>query len=344
MEREERRSLFQNLRESRSLLMGLAIIGIAFYHAPFVLHNQWVILWKSTLNCGVDLFLFLSGLGACHSIARRGGAGYLRQRAGRLLPGLYLFLLPWCGVMVYLGAMDLRQLLGSVTLLGWWLGESTQLNWYFSAVWMFFLLAVPCYGLFCRTRRPVLLWLILTAASMALGMVVGSLTPCYWLMTAVTRLPVFLTGMLFGRLEQLDFRHEARLWWIAVLLLPVGLWLVLITVLGYGYVYGYSLGMWWYPYALVIPGGAVLLADIAAVLRKNKVLRALMRPIEWCGESSAEILMIHVGLYKVITTVTRCRNRYWAIIMVGCLVLGCGYHYLVTTRILKGKNRGGKRQ
>ena len=337
---EGRRRLFQNLRESRSLLMGLAIIGIAFYHAPFILHNQWVVLWKSTLNCGVDLFLFLSGLGACHSIAKRGGGGYLRQRAVRLLPGLYLFLLPWCAVMIGLGAMDLRQFVGAVTLLGWWWGESMQLNWYFSAVWMFFLLAIPCYKLFCRTKHPMGLWGLLTALSIGIGI----LCPFSWIMTAVTRLPIFLTGMLFGRLEQLDFRHEARLWWIAVLLLPVGLWLVLITVLGYGYVYGYSLGMWWYPYALVIPGGAVLLADIAVVLRKNKVLRALMRPIEWCGESSAEILMVHVGVYKVITTVTRCRNRYWAIIMVGCLVLGCGYHYLVTARLLKGKNRGGKRQ
>ena len=321
--------LFQNLRESRSLLMGIAIIGIAFYHAPFILHNQWVLLWKSALNWGVDLFLFLSGLGACHSIKQRGGMGYLRQRAARLLPGLYLFLLPWCVVMMALGAMGLRQCLGAVTLLGWWLGEPMQLNWYFSAVWMFFLLAIPCYRLFCRTKHPVGLWLVLVGVSIGIGI----LCPFPWLMTAVTRLPVFLTGMLFGRLEQLDFRHEGRLRGIVLLLLPAGLWLVIITYLGYGYVYGYSLGLWWYPYALVIPGGAVLISDLAAALRKRTVLSRLMRPIEWCGESSAEILMVHVGIYKIINTVTRFRNRYWAMICLGCLVLGCGYHYLVTARL-----------
>lgn len=322
-------SLFQNLRESRSLLMGLAIIGIAFYHAPFILHNQWVVLWKSALNWGVDLFLFLSGLGACHSIQKRGGAGYLCQRAVRLLPGLYLFLLPWCGVMILLGAMGPRQFLGSVTLLGWWLGESVQLNWYFSAVWLFFLLAIPCYRLFCRAKHPAGLWGLLTVISIGFGF----LCPFPWLMTAVTRLPIFLTGMLFGRLEQLGFRHERRLRVIVLLLLPLGLWLVLITYLGYGYVYGYSLGLWWYPYALVVPGGAVLLADIAVFLRKSTVLRVLMRPVEWCGESSAEILMVHVGVYKIITTVTRCRNRYWAMTFLGCLLLGCGYYYLVTKRL-----------
>lgn len=109
MAQPERRSLFQNLRDSRSLLMGLAILGIVFYHTPFILHNQWVIMVKSFFNWGVDLFLFLSGLGACHSLRRQGGVSYLKRRAGRLLPGLYLFLLPWCAGMMVVGAMDLGQ-------------------------------------------------------------------------------------------------------------------------------------------------------------------------------------------------------------------------------------------
>ena len=322
-------ALFRNLRESRSLLMGLAIIGITFYHAPFIIHDPWLELCHSVLNWGVDLFLFLSGLGACHSIRSRGGRGYLRQRAARLLPGLYLFLLPWCAVMMALGAMTLRQFLGSVTLLGWWLGDPIQLNWYFSAVWMFFLLAVPCYHLFCRTKHPVLLWLGLTAISIGIGI----LCPLSWLMTAVARLPVFLTGMLFGRLEQIKYAHETRLRIIVLLLLPLGLWLVLITNLGYGWVYGYSLGLWWYPYALVIPGGAVLIADLSAALRKRRFPQLLMKPIEWCGESSAEILMVHMGLYKLIFVTTRLRNRHWLLVLLGCLVLGCLYHRFVSTHL-----------
>lgn len=316
-------ALFQNLRESRSLLMGLAIIGIAFYHAPFIIHNPWLEMCHSFLNWGVDLFLFLSGLGACHSIQNRGGRGYLRQRAARLLPALYPVMLLWCAVMAGLGVMSLRQLLGTVTLLGWWLGEPIQLNWYFSAVWMFFLLAIPCYGLFRRTKHPVGLWLVLTAVSMA----VGILCPFSWLMTAVARLPVFLTGMLFGRLEQTGC--ENRLRGILFALIPVGLWLAVIAYLGYGYVYGYSLGLWWYPYALIIPGGAVLIADLAAWAKKQPRCARLLRPIEWCGESSAEILMIHIALYKIIFVTTHLRNRHWLMVFAGCLALGCGYHRLM---------------
>lgn len=330
MEQTAQRSVFQNLKDSRSLLMGLAIIGIAFYHAPFIIHNPWLEMGHSVLNWGVDLFLFLSGLGACHSIQNGGGA-YLKRRAHRLLPGLYLFLIPWCGAMIALGSMTFRQLLGSVTLLGWWLGESVQLNWYFSAVWLFFLLAVPCYTLFCKTKHPVLLWLGLTAASIGAGI----LCPFSWLMTAVTRLPIFLTGMLFGRLEQTGFRHNTRLRAVLLLLMLLGLWLVLITYLGYGYVYGYSLGLWWYPYALVIPGGAVLISDLAAVLGKYPLLSHVGRPIRRCGESSAEILMVHIGIYKIIFVTTRLRNRHWLLVFLGCLILGCGYHRLVEQLFFK---------
>lgn len=309
--------------------MGLAICGIAFFHVPFVIHNRWLQVFHDSLNCGVDLFLFLSGLGACHSIQRRGAGGYLRQRAHRLLPGLYAFMLPWCAVMAALGAMSGREVLGTVTLLGWWLGQYNQLNWYFSAVWLFFLLAPPIYLLLQKSLHPTAVWGVLTLFSIALGI----LCPLDRLMTAVTRLPVFLTGMLFGRLEQLGNPHTKLLRALLIPLMLLGLWLILIAYWGYGWVYGYSLGLWWYPYALVIPGAAVLVSDLAALLRKFPALRRIMRPLEWCGESSAEILMIHVGLYKIIFATTRFQNDIWLLILLSCLVLGCLYHYYVVPHL-----------
>lgn len=330
--------MFQKLRENRSLLMGLAVCGVAFFHTPFVIHDPWVGMLHNTLNSGVELFLFFSGIGACHSIQRRGGGGYLRQRAARLLPGLYLFLIPWCAVMAALGYMTGREVLGSVTLLGWWLGQSNQLNWYFSAVWMFFLLAVPLYALFRRTEHPVLLWLGLTV----LSVLVGILCPLDYLMTAVARLPIFLTGMLFGRLEQTGFRRTGLLRGILIALMPAGLLLVTVVYWSYGWGYGYKLGLWWYPYALVVPGAAVLLADLFSWLRRFRPMARLMRPLEWCGESSAEILMVHVGIYKLIQNTTKMRNRYWLCTLLGCLVLGCLYHYFVTSRLRRPS--GGKFQ
>ncbi len=315
--------------------MGLAICGIAFFHAPFVIHNPWLKLFHDMLNCGVDLFLFLSGLGAYHSIRSRGGRGYLCQRAIRLFPGLYLFLIPWGLIMFLAGFMTGRDFIGSVTLLGWWFGQTNQLNWYFSAVWAFFLLAVPLYHLFSRTKHPIPLWLSLTIISVLLGI----LCPVDRLMVAVTRLPIFLTGMLFGCLECRGFSHEKLLRCILYPLMFLGLWLVAATYWGLGWTYGYSLGLWWYPYALIIPGAAIMISDLAAICRKYRIPSLLMRPFQWCGESSAEILMVHVGVYKIIFATTTFRNRIWLCILLACLALGCLYHYLVVSRLHLSKRQ-----
>ena len=315
--------------------MGLAICGVVFFHTPMVLHDPWVSLLHDMLNCGVDMFLFLSGLGACHSIARRGGRDYLRQRCQRILPGLYLFLIPWCAAMMALGYMTPWELLGNLTLVGWWLGQSAQFNWYFSAVWIFFLLAVPLYRAFCRTEHPAALWLALTLLSIVLGI----LCPLDYLMTAVARLPIFLTGMLFGRLEQTNFSRTGLLRLGLILLIPAGLWLVGYTYWGYGWAYGYRFGLWWYPYALLTPGVALLISELSAVLRKIPMASRLLRPLERCGECSAEILIVHIGIYKLIQSL-RFRNRYWLMILLGCILLGCLYHDFVVPRLHLPRRRG----
>lgn len=320
--------MFRKIRDSRSLLMGLAIFAIGFYHAPFEIHNFWIYVFHESLNMGVDLFLFFSGLGACHSLKKRGARSYLSQRAKRLLPGLYLFLLPWCAVMAYLGEMTLLEFLGNITFLGWWFQLPDQLNWYFSGVWLYFLLAPVFYGLFCRSKHPVLLWGLLVIAAVSLGV----FWPFDYYMTVLARLPVFLTGMLFGRLEQTDFKRETLLKVICWCLLPIGLYLVTIIYGGYGWYFGYSLGMWWYPYALVIPGGVLLVSEIAAVLRKWKPARLAMRPMEWLGESSSEALMVHIGVYKVIFVLTTFHNQIWVMIWLCTMVFGLLYRR-VTKRL-----------
>ena len=128
--------------------MGLAILGVVIFHAPFVISHYKLRVIHDNLCCGVDLFLLFSGLGACHSIRSHGGKGYLKKRLSRLLPGLIPVLVLWSLLMHFLGYLNWKEFFGSITLLGWWLGQYKQLNWYFSAVWAFFLMAAPSIGCF----------------------------------------------------------------------------------------------------------------------------------------------------------------------------------------------------
>lgn len=55
--------------------MGLAILGVVIFHAPFVISYYKLRVIHDNLCCGVDLFLFFSGLGACTPSAPIGGKG-----------------------------------------------------------------------------------------------------------------------------------------------------------------------------------------------------------------------------------------------------------------------------
>ncbi|MDD6024402.1 MAG: acyltransferase family protein [Oscillospiraceae bacterium] len=317
--------MFASLRRNRSLLMGLAILGITFYHAPFVIHNSWIRLFHDVLYCGVDLFLFYSGIGACHSIEKSGGRAYLGKRAKRLLPGLIPVLWGWSLLMLGKGVFTGKQFLGSVTLLGWWFGSQMQLNWYFSAVWLFFVLAIPLYGLFRKTKYPAVLW---AGAVLVLSLlcVFGRLPYNVEMLTA--RMTVFLTGMLFGRLEQRGFEKTGRITILAMAAMAVG---ILVVIASERYIaprYGYVYGLGWLPFLLVIPGGSILTGKLADALRKTR-LRVLMKPIEWVGQASGEILMVHMAVYKTILVFGKLANAGWLMVLAGCVVLGICYYHLI---------------
>lgn len=313
--------MFSRLKESRSFLMGLAILGVIIFHASFSISSYKLRLIHDNLCCGVDLFLFFSGIGACHSIAAHGGKGYLKNRLRRILPGLMPILILWSAWMVFTGVMSWKEFLGSVTLLGWWFGQYKQLNWYFSAVWAFFLLAVPLYQLFRRCRRPVLLWLGLCLITLLFQI----LFPGYKASMLSCRALIFLSSMLFGRLEQLGCKHTKVIALTAGLFLVWGLWWM---VLEYPYDcwgYGYRLGLWWYPYALFTPGTALLVSALWSRIRHCPVIGSCGAVIEQLGKSSSEILMIHMALFKAITNVTTPTNPLWFFVIVLCLAAGVGY-------------------
>ena len=231
--------------------------------------------------------------------------------------------------MHFLGYLNWKEFFGSITLLGWWLGQYKQLNWYFSAVWVFFLMAAPLYRLFCRTKHPVVLWLALCAVTVVIQWIFSG----YKASMLMCRAMVFLTGMLFGRLEQLKCPHENWIRVISYLFLVLGLWYMVIVYRYDAWGLGYRLGIWWYPYAMFTPGVVILISDIAALLRRFSPVETILRPFELLGESSSEILMIHMAIYKVIQYTTKISNIWWVLVAAFCLAAGVCYQKFVVKKL-----------
>lgn len=309
--------------------MGLAILGVVIFHAPFVISHYKLRVIHDNLCCGVDLFLFFSGLGACHSIRSHGGKGYLKNRMKRLLPGLIPILLLWSLLMHYLGYLSWKEFFGSITLLGWWLGQYQQLNWYFSAVWAFFLAAIPLYRFFCRTRHPILLWLGLCLGTLIRSVELSRLqgqhahVPRHGIPHGHAVWPAGTAGC----------PHENRIRLISLLFLVLGLWYMVVVYRYDGWGLGYRLGLWWYPYAMFTPGLVILISDLAALLRRYAPIKILLRPFELLGKSSGEILMLHMAIYKIIQWVTKISNGWWVLVILFCLAAGVFYQKFVVKRL-----------
>lgn len=317
--------MFENLKKSRSLIMGLAILWVAFYHIPWVDSVPVLDFVHDIGYIGVDVFLLISGIGACHSIGQRGRKGYLLQRAKRILPGLLPVLLIWSAGMLALGAMSVRQFFGSVTLLGWWHGSELQLNWYFSAVWMYFLLAAVLYRPVVQGKHPMVFVLLVSL----LGFAAMRLTPFWHHPTAYSRIPIFFVGMLLGRVELQGTVNEKRLRLLLYSLIPVGLFLTVMTWHSWGSRFGTSLGLWWYPFLLVVPGGVFLTADAVCAIRRWRPAEMMMKPLAALGDASSEALMIHVGVYKLIQRYTRLYPKQWLLVWLLCMAAGVLYRRLV---------------
>ena len=93
---------FDILSKYRSVLMGLTILSIIYFHftedcvnSQYNLH-PFIVNYKQYIgSCGVDIFLFLSGLGLYYSLKKdRNKREYFRKRFSRILIPYLLVAVP----------------------------------------------------------------------------------------------------------------------------------------------------------------------------------------------------------------------------------------------------------
>ena len=87
------------LSEHRTQIMGLAALMIIVCHAPAsgVIMPNILARIMELGNFGVDIFLFLSGLGCYYSLNKMGGGlCYLKRRFSRLMIPYLLISFPFC--------------------------------------------------------------------------------------------------------------------------------------------------------------------------------------------------------------------------------------------------------
>lgn len=204
----------------RGELMGAAILFIILFHVPLARNDMFFGLRRCG-NIGVDMFLFLSGVGLWYSWVKHPSVKYFyRRRLLRIFP-------TWLVIssLFYLQRFnfetgDYVDLFLDITInWGFWLNDELTF-WYMPAIMMLYLWA-PLYMMLIQ-KHPVFRWLPVLMVCwccivqwvVPIHQAVGHIE-IFW-----SRVPIFFIGINAGELVRKDTRIE-----------PAGRWLVLITFL-----------------------------------------------------------------------------------------------------------------
>lgn len=194
------------INKYRKELMGLAALWVFYTHFGPDVFRSGEIVWLSNLewywdvlgSCGVEIFLFLSGIGLVYSIHKYNVKQFYIRRISRV----YLTFFCWF-VLQAIVRDDSYTFLDCLKILTFyenWAHNMRHYLWYVSAIMMFYLLFPAYYWVLKKQRHPI----VFTTAVLILQICLSS--TCYYqiredLFLVVDRIPIFLIGILIGYLQ-----------------------------------------------------------------------------------------------------------------------------------------------
>lgn len=319
------------LSKYRSQLMGLAILFVAMFHVGMA-HGNFFYPLRRLGNVGVDMFLFVSGIGLWFSWmrSRRGklpdgsdGMG-VRQSAVRFFRRRYIRVYPvwllvasvfyiWKYVEVPGGvdSPDIPNLIANI-LFNWSFWRADDLTfWYVPAVMMLYLFAPPYMELVCR--RPAYRWLPVAFVILA-AMVqyvpffhrsVGHLEIFF------SRVPVFFLGINVGKYVMEKRELPKGSIGMCLVVFVLSMWLCLrLEYMGHA------------SFPLFMERMAYIPLTVAALLLECRLLELcppfVHKALTFLGGISLEIYLVHIEF--VIRPLERLRLGYSLTVLLVLLI------------------------
>ena len=335
------------LSKYRAQLMGVAILMILFFHLPIDLPMP-VSYAKKACECGVDIFLMLSGFGLYNSLNKNSDVvQFYKRRASRLFPSYIPFIIVWFACTAVSTALPLtaagaasliKQFIGNISMLGSVTGMENQFNWYVQAICWFYLLTPIFYRCISvesrkqRNRNIAVICVVFALLNITAFMNEDVLIP-------LARLFIFLLGIVFADMKNRkeDAKHLLP---TAVVFMLAGFALWLVVGLKF-YDYRRVLGLEWYPFFFIVPGLSMILCAVFEFINKNGFGRRILEFISVFGTASFEIYLIHIFFNTV--SAKYYNNPGYKIICLGfniaAVVVGILYSRLINSLLNKNKSK-----
>lgn len=271
------------LSKYRTELMGVAILWVFLFHCQGFYKNPLNPLWYVMAMGfgGVDIFLFLSGMGLCFSYTRKPRLGsFYGRRMVRIFPAFIV--VTFFGTLLT-SVFNWSNFLLTITTLGFWLDISN--NWYIPALVLFYLAFPALYPLV--RKRPVSSVIGAFLLSWALLFAYDYFGCTGLSRLAITRIPVFVLGMATAARAQQATELKGKSF--AALFIAFFVGIALEGLCTRSKVWAWDRGLIWYAMFLVVPFLMLVLCKGFSRLSPKSVLLAFLR---LNGRLSLEIYLI----------------------------------------------------
>lgn len=296
---------FANISHHRSELMGLAMIAIVLFHVNVPRLSPLYGLWRMG-NMGVDVFLFLSGVGLWYALTSNTSLKrFFTRRYLRIYP-TWLLVASLYYVPRFLqgakGTKEMIDLAGDV-LVNWdfWLHDELTF-WYIPATMMLYLFA-PAYVKLV-SRHPVYRWLpvLMIVWCVAVQWVVPLHNAVGHIEIFWSRVPIFFIGINCGAMVKQGQSLSAQSVWLLVAAVVLSLGVDIYLEQTRHGLFPLFIGR-----MLYIPATFSLVLLLSNWL--TAVPQAIKRALQLVGMVSLEMYLLHV--HFVLVRVQSMQWGYW---------------------------------
>lgn len=171
--------VLESAKGDRSFYMGIAIILVILFHSQGFISDFPILKVFIFGSIGVDVFLFLSGLGLCYSLTNHTTGNFYLRRFIRIFPLFLIFALIKSLYTVKFDNIVLSPFdwFCNLTTISYYRVGGTFIDWYISALILLYLL-FPIFYRITNLKSMLLVTCFITVCYMG-GDLIGHMT-AYW--------------------------------------------------------------------------------------------------------------------------------------------------------------------
>ena len=315
--------------------MGFAILWVIFFHFGYKPPDPLAALQSSGYS-GVDIFFFASGIGCYLSYSRdKNAAAFIKRRFIRIMPTYFVFMVIWCTYKVITDGMDFTTVLGNIFCVQDLTGKDGSFNWYFGAMWIFYLLTPYFVAVADKIKKPagcVLFCLLLVLFSFPFWNVKA-------LIIIVTRMPVYFLGMyLAKRSQESDEKISLKFMLIATVLSIISMAAFIVCYFKlHDELWNY--GLWWYPFIITAPTICLYLSFISKQLEKKTVGQKILKAFSFIGSYTFELFLVHMFVFKEVSSMIMERQPNHVIAIWFAALIPVAIGAAILYQLTKGVNK-----